>query len=341
MTPERWHAITVAFHGALARDGSSRQAFLDHTCRGDSAFREEVEAMLAAHQRAGRFGDEPVHVSSGGVPEDLPAETVTQPRVAIPAQARTTFAVIVWLGAAATAAAFLYASWILIVRGGTVVDTGWQETRHGSDAFVASVAPGGPAAGRLQEGDQIVRVNGVPPVPGNGTRYHRRSLSPGDRVELEILRNGAPLTIGLSTHGIAGSLSVRIVWFTVSLIWCSVALFIGLMRPDSPIARLGFAAALSTGFVFLQVGVIEGGPLWQPLHVVLGYHFFSVFPTGRPASGFWRGLLSPQWRRRRGTARRGLPATVQPRAGRGPHRLLDRHCLDPRRDPPQLRRPDR
>ena len=291
MTPERWHAITAAFHGALARDGSSRHAFLDHACRGDSAFRAEVEALLAAHQQAGRFGDQPVHVSSIGVPGDLQAETITESRGAMPTRTRTLFAAIVWLGAAVTAAAFSYALWILIVRGGTVVDTGWQETRHGSEAFVASIAPGGPAAGRLQEGDRILRLNGVPPVPGNGTRYHRRSLSPGDHVELEILRSGAPLTIGLDTHAIAGSLPVRVVWFVVSLIWCSVALFIGLMRPDSPIARLGFAAALSTGFVFLQVGVIEGGPLWQPLHVVLGYHFFSVFPTGRPATGFWRGLL--------------------------------------------------
>ena len=293
MTPERFREITAAFHGALARDDAGRQAFLDTACAGDRALREEVEAMLAAHHGAGKFGDEPVHVSSLGAPDGA-HETITSIPVATGTPAispPTAFSIVVWLAAIATVAAFSYAAWLLIERGGTTVEVGWQETRHGAEAFVASVVPGGPAADRLQAGDQIIRFNGVPPVNGMGTRYHRRELSPGDRVELAILRNGAPLTVELQAERSGGALPVRLVWFVVSLIWCSVALFIGIMRPDSPIARLGFAAALSTGFVFLQVGLIEGGPLWQPLHVALGYHFFAVFPTGRPSTGFWRRLL--------------------------------------------------
>ncbi len=66
MTPERWREITGAFHGAMAREVAHRGAFLDQVCAGDAALRAEVDAMLAAHRGAGRFGDAPL-VSS----EDL------------------------------------------------------------------------------------------------------------------------------------------------------------------------------------------------------------------------------------------------------------------------------
>jgi eukaryotic-like serine/threonine-protein kinase len=43
--------------------------------------------------------------------------------------------------------------------------------------------------------------------------------------------------------------------------------------------------------VFLQVGIIQRVPLWQPLHVVLGSHFFLLFPRGEPLRGAWRASL--------------------------------------------------
>jgi len=63
MTPERWRQVTGVFHGALARETASRGAFLDQVCAGDPALRDEVEAMLAAHRDAGRFGDAPLVAS--------------------------------------------------------------------------------------------------------------------------------------------------------------------------------------------------------------------------------------------------------------------------------------
>jgi serine/threonine protein kinase len=63
MTPERWRHVTDVFHAALARDTKARQPFLDQACSGDFALREEVDAMLAAHRAAGRFGESPVGTS--------------------------------------------------------------------------------------------------------------------------------------------------------------------------------------------------------------------------------------------------------------------------------------
>ena len=45
------------FHAARSRDAAAREAYLDHACADDRALRDEVNAMLAAHEDAGGFGD--------------------------------------------------------------------------------------------------------------------------------------------------------------------------------------------------------------------------------------------------------------------------------------------
>ena len=60
MTPERWRQVTEVFHAALARDASARASYLDQACAADRALRDEVNAMLAAHQAPVGFGDRPV-----------------------------------------------------------------------------------------------------------------------------------------------------------------------------------------------------------------------------------------------------------------------------------------
>ena len=60
MTPERWRQITDVFHAALARDTAAREAFLEQACGADRDLRGEVDALLAAHRDAGRFGESAV-----------------------------------------------------------------------------------------------------------------------------------------------------------------------------------------------------------------------------------------------------------------------------------------
>src|SRR3979409_1140243 len=60
MTPEHWRQITELFESARTRDAAARKAYLDQACGGDPALRAEGDAMLAAHDGAGRFGETPV-----------------------------------------------------------------------------------------------------------------------------------------------------------------------------------------------------------------------------------------------------------------------------------------
>ena len=55
MKPERWQQLDQLFHSALEREPEEGAAFLDQTCRGDESLRQQVEALLAAHEEAGSF----------------------------------------------------------------------------------------------------------------------------------------------------------------------------------------------------------------------------------------------------------------------------------------------
>lgn len=59
MTPERWQQIKELFEAALARDASERVAFLDRVCADDPDMRQQVEALLASHEGAPSFLEEP------------------------------------------------------------------------------------------------------------------------------------------------------------------------------------------------------------------------------------------------------------------------------------------
>lgn len=60
MTPERWRRITEVFHLARTYDAAARTALLDDACAGDPSLREQVDALLAAEQDAGQFGESPL-----------------------------------------------------------------------------------------------------------------------------------------------------------------------------------------------------------------------------------------------------------------------------------------
>jgi serine/threonine-protein kinase len=59
MTPERWQKITAIFEAALQRDAGARSAYVNEACGDDRELRSEVEAMLASHDQASRFIEEP------------------------------------------------------------------------------------------------------------------------------------------------------------------------------------------------------------------------------------------------------------------------------------------
>jgi serine/threonine-protein kinase len=56
MTPERWANIQLLFHEALPRAPKDRRTLLDRECGHDEQLREEVLALLAAHDGDGPIG---------------------------------------------------------------------------------------------------------------------------------------------------------------------------------------------------------------------------------------------------------------------------------------------
>ena len=59
MTPERWAQIRQIFDGALERSEVDRGAYLRVVCARDDDLRREVESLLASHDSAGDFLDQP------------------------------------------------------------------------------------------------------------------------------------------------------------------------------------------------------------------------------------------------------------------------------------------
>jgi hypothetical protein len=159
-------------------------------------------------------------------------------------------------------------------------------------AFVTAVSQDGPAAGLLEAGDRIVEVNGTPPFGGGGTALHRRTLSVGDSYTIVVDREGQRIQRRLMVAEGPSRLGHYLVYFFMSLVWAVVGVFIGLARPDDRVARVAFGAAVTTGVGYLVTAVLEMGNYFNPLHVILGVHFFSVFPAGRPLTGIWKGLLA-------------------------------------------------
>jgi eukaryotic-like serine/threonine-protein kinase len=300
MTPEQWRLISSAFHGALAQPPEGRQAFLNDACGTDAGVREEVERLLRAHQNAGVFGEAPV--------AELSAVTVPPIAANMPqAKSPVVFVALTWLMAIAALAAFTTAAWILVEQRGTAPWIGWDVTPRGGEWRINTVTRGGPAAGQLKIGDRLVSVNGAAPVTDAGIHFARRMLAIGTSYVVVVERDGQLLQQQLVVAGRANA--GELVYFAVSLVWCALGLFIGFARPDSALARLGCLTAVAVGLVFLQVGVIHGGPLWQPLHTVLGFHFLARFPSGQPTRGVWKWMLRAAYATGAFSAVLGLNAT--------------------------------
>ena len=60
MTREEWQRVKDILHNALDVPRAARPRFLDEACNGDTALRGEVESLLASHDEAGTFIEEPM-----------------------------------------------------------------------------------------------------------------------------------------------------------------------------------------------------------------------------------------------------------------------------------------
>ena len=59
MDPKSWQQISRIYHEALARKENQRKAFVKEACSGDSELLQEVNRLLASHEHAAGFMDDP------------------------------------------------------------------------------------------------------------------------------------------------------------------------------------------------------------------------------------------------------------------------------------------
>src|SRR5882762_2327553 len=74
MMPAHLRAVEETFHAALDCEPDQLSAFLDQTCAGDEVLRGKVEALLASHQRAGSFIQNPVAALATRIVENRQAD---------------------------------------------------------------------------------------------------------------------------------------------------------------------------------------------------------------------------------------------------------------------------
>jgi hypothetical protein len=276
--------VKAVYHSALDRGADERAAFVEEACRDDAEVLREVRSLLV-EASAGSFLEHPAWTSSASSDEesvhaDLPAARAP----------RHPFLWVVWLVTVLLAAAFGYSAWKMPAD---AADFGWSEVPSRPLWRVESVRASGPAAGKLLPGDVLLSLNGDHSVARMGTTFYRNVLEIGAAYRVQVSRGEVTHEYALVTVRGQRDLTSAALGFLLGLVWCVIGLFVGYARPQDAVARLAFAAATLTGFVFLQVNNLPA--LWSalPLHGVLGYHFFYRFPADPPRGRGWRTLLPP------------------------------------------------
>ena len=122
MKPERWQKLDRLFHSALEREPKARAAYLDEVCAGDEALRKQVEALLVAHQEAGRFIDNPAFEVEA---EALAREQVSQRANSLVGQTIAHYRIIELLGTGGMGEVYLAQDMML----GRQVSPGHQTVR--------------------------------------------------------------------------------------------------------------------------------------------------------------------------------------------------------------------
>ena len=204
------------------------------------------------------------------------------------------FRIVVFLAAVLAAGVFTMVALTLVQRGGVAPSFGWSAASRSGAWIIDAVDSAGPAAGVLRAGDRLVSFDGDTRVAWYGPSWYRVNRAVGRSYTLRIERDRREIEQTLRVGAGRRHLAERLVYLAVSLVWCAVGLFIGFSRPGDAVARLAFAAAVATGFVYAQVAGVPfalPGGIGQPLHMVLGYHFFYRFPAGVRRGSLSRALL--------------------------------------------------
>ena len=78
MSPPPNRADQVFAQALEIADPAARQAYLDHTCAGDTALRREVESLLGANSAAGEFLKHPAAMGAGAAQQTMSIPSLSE-----------------------------------------------------------------------------------------------------------------------------------------------------------------------------------------------------------------------------------------------------------------------
>jgi hypothetical protein len=139
-------------------------------------------------------------------------------------------------------------AWIMVKPGAIPKVFGWDAVMRNHHWIVSGVDPLGAAAGMLHNGDRLLAFNGDARAEKIGPELFMYFLPPGSDYTVRIQRESfeSNITLGLSLpkpmHRLAPLLALGLISWLINPL---MGLFMVLLRPDYPLARLGFAAFLT------------------------------------------------------------------------------------------------
>src|SRR5579864_1735690 len=298
MNPEDWRRISEVFSDCLKLSGEQRDSLLAELETDRPEIAREVKELLAAYEQDNSFLERPGldqitdskienpggHSQTDSVTESQ--ETLSGHRG--PKKRPASFWIL--LGVDVLALAFYIFGAVLIHHYGPVTSTlGWDANLAGGHWRVDQVDVPGPAANQLKLGDIVQTVNGRPASGALGADLE--SILPGSSYVVRVSRNGIGYEFVLTRAIVPSALGAPGItsYLLVSLAFFLTAVVVGIMKPDQPIAQLGWAALLTEGLCLLKVILafyfefLRGVPalVFQVLQVVDGphfgfaYHFYS------------------------------------------------------------------
>jgi predicted Ser/Thr protein kinase len=81
MTPQQWERLKHLFQDALQQPADARRAWIAERCTDDATVLQEAEALLATHETAGSFLEEPARVDPGDLETLIPGTLIGSYRV--------------------------------------------------------------------------------------------------------------------------------------------------------------------------------------------------------------------------------------------------------------------
>ncbi len=195
--------------------------------------------------------------------------------------------------------------WGLVWQEGIPVNLGWAAQPIGDSWSISEIAEKGPAAAKLQIGDQLVSIDGSERAAHFGPslllrEHSRRTYS------VEVSRSGKHVLLLLRPWRQPEEAWRYYCYLLLALINLLIAVWIGLARPDYGAAQVAFflfmetartfAAAFLSSFppylagasLWLAVGFMSH--VWQSLGFAVAYDFALRFPQTMMQSPFLRLL---------------------------------------------------